>query len=265
LTAGLPPTATPGSGGILAVLVFGEGPEREGEECQNVMFSILDSLVIGGDTGAPTVGPVTTFAYPPTRPVTKEVQLGDTRVRVTLDGEEGEAAQSVVDREFAVLSAYGGSPLYQAAWERYYRRVYADSRARLGAAADAILDGINASEESTLRSLLAWVQSFPYARDFRWSDFTALPSILAGDGSDCDSRAMLLAVILERMGVRGLLLVSPVYKHALFGAAVDLPGQTWAGPDGTVYLLCETTAPVPPGTVPQEAADKGAWFPVSLN
>ncbi|MDR3312775.1 MAG: hypothetical protein LBS64_06560 [Spirochaetaceae bacterium] len=240
---------------------------RSPELYEFFMLSVMDSFATDADSRFDS-GPVMTFAFP--RGIKRQLSLnmaGQT-LTVPLDTSDVPGAQFVIDREFAVLKEYAQSPLKQEAWQRYYRQIYRDSCARLEEASLAILDVLDAGEEETLRSLLAWTQAFPYARNFGNAasprpDFTPLPAILMGAGSDCDSRAMLLAAVMHHMGSKTALFISETHRHALFGIQLDLGGakiQTGQG----VYLLNETTVSVDPGLVSRDMSNTDAWFPVIL-
>ena len=80
-----------------------------------------------------------------------------------------------------------------------------------------------ASPEELLGVLLGWTQGFTYERNFSGSDFTNLPKAFATETGDCDSRSLLLVLMLNQLGVDAILMVSPDYSHAI--AAVDCPGE----------------------------------------
>ena len=110
---------------------------------------------------------------------------------------------------------------------------------------------------------MAWTQDFDYQRKQDSSDFNDLSSVLQNLGSDCDSRALLLCVLMEHYGVRTELFISGIYSHALFGVDLPYPGARITV-DGTDWLLCETTAPVDMGLVAKEHSETANWIPVDL-
>jgi hypothetical protein len=109
------------------------------------------------------------------------------------------------------------------------------------------------------------VQNQPYARSYSRSDLTSLPGILFGDGSDCDSRALLVAAILHQMGSKTALFVSEEFSHAWLGIKTDLLGARKDIPQVGEFLLCETVSPLNPGTVAKELYEGKDWFPVVLS
>jgi len=112
--------------------------------------------------------------------------------------------------------------------------------------------------------LLTWTQGFDYEREKTASDFANLPSIIAGGGSDCDSRSMLLAVLLAQMHCKTMMFVSAEYSHAIFGIAVTgQPGKNaHIDVDEISYLLGETTAKVDIGMIAKDLSDSSKWIPI---
>ena len=115
---------------------------------------------------------------------------------------------------------------------------------------------------------MAWVQSFYYSRNVEnkfSSDFSPLPTILLGAGSDCDSRSMLLCLFAKKMGIESILLISREYKHAIAAVEFEAQGQKYSPPESDrEFLLGETTANVTWGVIAQDHADRSKWIPVYL-
>ena len=113
--------------------------------------------------------------------------------------------------------------------------------------------------------LLNWVQNFDYKRDNSKktsSDFTNLIDTFLGGGSDCDSRSMLMCVLLKNIGIDSVLFVSREYSHAVYGADIN----SWGAKikvEGKEYLLGETTAKdIKPGLIAKEFSDTSKWIPI---
>ena len=112
------------------------------------------------------------------------------------------------------------------------------------------------------QSIMDWAQVFPYERNFQGSDFSAPTAILTGhSGSDCDSRSILLAILLHHMNYKTVLFLSPVYQHAMLGLAVEANGAKMKVLD-TTYLVAETTDQVAIGQVAQSMSVEANWLPV---
>ena len=241
-----------------------------GGELRNLYLSALDSIAPSeADRYAP--GPITEFTYPRGGRVTGK--LAGLDLPVPLREFDAQGAQALVDREFAVLRLYGNTPLGKEAWTRFYRAIYRDSFERLANAAFALERYWNvpagkdpadpetpASPDRALaEKALKWVQSFTYERDLLGSDFVNLVSAAFEGRGDCDSRAMLWALILEQANIPGAIMVSAEYKHAM--GLADLSGTGARFPLGdTRWLVAETTAPVPLGRIRADVSEISRWM-----
>jgi hypothetical protein len=234
---------------------------------QQIILSALDSLEVDEESRFEP-GPVTSFAYPRNAPEKISLTIESRSVQSEIDLTDPEGAQFVIEREFSVLFQYRNSGLWQEAWQRYYRMIFRDACGRLRQPAQDITAAFSVQQDAEiLGTLLGWVQKMPYERNFQTSDFTSLPAILAGQGSDCDSRAMLLAVIMHNLGYNTALFISSEYRHALLGIDINLPGAKISVDENgliTQYLLAETTAPVAPGLIAEQMAQGADWFPVTF-
>lgn len=261
-------------------------PQGTGEKAssvwQQVIISVLNSFAT--DRGSKReAGIMTRFAYPTVGNKKISLNIGGKKIDTAIDSSDIEASNFVVGTEYAVLTLYAKSPLYQEAWKRYYRAIFRDSQGRLKGAADDIYRAIRSdalnnapksgtaggSEGYNLSSmLLSWAQNMPYSRGQNAADFTSLPAALAGEGCDCDTRSLLLCTLLDCMGIRCAIFVSPVYSHAIFGAEVSAIKEEQSARlqiEGTYYLLGETTARgVPLGMVAAEHSDAAKWMGVPL-
>lgn len=274
--------AAPLAKGVVVVMAYtasAEAKDKEqkggkGDTWRQVIISVLNSLAT--DTlSKQEAGIMTRFAYPPSGSKAVSLNIGGKKIDTAIDASDAEAADFVVGTEYAVLALYAESDLYQEAWKRYYRAIFRDSRGRLkGAAGDiyrAIRDDARTGgdEGHGLSSiLLSWAQNMPYARGKNSADFTSLPAAFAGEGCDCDTRSLLLCTLLDCMGIKCAIFVSPVYSHAIFGAAVPAAKAEQSASlnvEGTQYLLGETTARgVPLGMVAAEHRDAKKWMGVEV-
>ncbi|MDR2901290.1 MAG: hypothetical protein LBV20_07220 [Treponema sp.] len=249
------------------------------ENVQSFHFSAIDSIVLSNaDRYAP--GPISEFSYP--RGAPQETTLAGGTFKAIIHEGDAEAAQDLVDREFTVLSAYIDSPLWQEAWMRFYRAIYRDSYERLSDVAfnverSLFLEDQQITDQSELsdehddtdekrlfaEKALEWVQSFRYERDLMGSDFVNLVSAAVEGRGDCDSRALLWALLLQRNNIPAAIMVSKDYSHAMgladlegIGARFDLQETTW--------VVAETTAMVPLGLIGESVSDPQYWLGVIL-
>ena len=273
-------------------LILGYAPEAQFAQTEALIVSALDSFS-PQITNPNTSGIMTSFAYPKQGPRYANLTIGTADIPVVFDLADSEAHNALIEREYNILTLFAGTPLQEKAWQRYYRMIYRDAYKRLEKAAFTIYnvleaeippqpDGKMSAENASIRTkntviqtkktgaqaekdralaqkLLSWTQTLPYERRRTASDFTGLIDTLTGSGSDCDSRALLLAVLMSHMNYNTMLFISPYFSHAFFGIDIEGKGARLAQ-DGTNYLLGETTAQVDIGLVPQDMSDSTKWF-----
>ena len=242
-------------------------PEADFAAYADFILSCLDSFSI--DAAAKrSPGPVSQFTldWPPVHDKQKKVAIAGGG-QADLPWSEDEATQEAQTdmREYKVLTAYGNEPALSVdAWARFYRMAYRESAARLDRLALETTKVVPAGDPTeTARKILSWVQGFVYVRDEKGSDF--IPPLTAAYGAtgDCDSRAVVAAAILERLGIDAILMVSREYSHAML--AVDVPGGGQRfGFNGKKYLVGETTAKVGLGMVAADMADWTKWMGIDL-
>lgn len=249
---------------VLAALAYGPDP------ADPVHLSVLDSIAPSAKErlGA---GPVAVFAYPPTTKV--KLKLAGLDAEAWFDAADAEAAASTIKREFAVLSAYDKSPLWKEAWSRFYRAVYRDASGRLAHAAfeaeRALSAGIDPAAPEAVRArklaeeVLAWVQGFAYERDLMGADFVDLATAVVEGRGDCDSRAMLAALVLSRAGVPSSMMVSREFGHAMALVQVEGSGARFEH-GGKAWVVAETTAKVPLGLIGKNVSDGSKWLGIGL-
>ena len=212
-------------------------------------------------------GPVSQFLlpWPVPRAERKTAVLPAGSVSLPWSSEEAEDELHAVQREFHVMTMYLNSEtLWVDAWARYYRMVYKESSAQLDNLTKAFSESLPANDPTeSARRVLAWVQGFLYERDLSGIDFVPPLTAAFEKRGDCDSRAMVMAIILEGLGIDSVLMVSREYSHAML--AVDVPGggQRFTH-NGKAYLVAETTAKVGIGTMAASQADFSKWLGVDL-
>jgi len=232
----------PENKGILVFLVY--SPEKQAGVCNSFMISMLDSLCI--DKGSYLEqGIMTKYLYPSSNKNVKVNLLIDGETIVTsLKDNDIEANEYVIDREYEVLTMYSKSDRWKEAWQRYYRMIYRDSYGRLMKASFDIYNALaskSKDETDLAQKLLTWTQGMSYERNKNRSDFASLPSILQGGGSDCDSRSLLIAVLLTSWNQDAILMVSSEYAHAMVAITSPHKGHSFRF-NNKDYLMGETTA-----------------------
>ena len=164
-----------------------------------------------------------------------------------------------------MLSSYADEAnLWQDAWSRFYRMAYRESAARLDRLSLEMTRLVPPDDPTeTARRILAWVQGFTYERDEAGTDF--IPPLAAAYGAtgDCDSRAVVAAIVLQRLGIDSILMVSREYSHAMVGIDVPGGGQRFDF-GGKKYLVGETTTKVGIGMIAASMADWSKWMGIRL-
>lgn len=242
-------------------------PAEQKDLCNLTITSLLDSINIDVESHF-TSGLFTSYAFPGTKETIEvTADIGGKRIKSKLLKNDREAAEYVIEREYYILKLYQQRNDWQEAWMRYYRMIFRDSCSRLRQFAfDAESALAEECKDPTdyAQKLLEWTQGFKYEREKTSSDFSALPSILLGNGSDCDSRSMLLAVMLQCANQDAIIFVSAVHSHAVAGLVSDHPGFSFKA-DGKSYLIGETTAKdISWGKINQTQKDQKDWFTVML-
>ena len=240
---------------LLLALAYGQADRKD---LQLFHFSALDSIV-PSDEEQYYPGPVTEYSYP--RGKRKQVTLAGSAVTAAICENDATAAQALIEREFQVLINYFNSPKLKEAWIRYYRLIFRDSVDRITDAVtalgrnwgvDALKDG--QAERAFAGKALAFVQGFNYERDQQGADFLNLVSAVTEGRGDCDSRAMLWAILLANADIPAAMMISQQYSHAMgladiagTGARFELYGDKW--------LVAETTANVDIGLIAEDVSD----------
>jgi transglutaminase-like putative cysteine protease len=140
--------------------------------------------------------------------------------------------------------------------------IYRDSCDRVADAARQLGLAWNSGAPRTFaEKALAFVQGFQYERNLDSSDFVNLVSAVTEGRGDCDSRAMLFAILLSQANIPAAMMVSRDYSHAM--GLADIPGagaRFEAG--GTKWLVAETTSRVAIGLINQEVSNLKSWLAV---
>ena len=226
-------------------------------------LSALDSI-IPSQAHARRPGPIMAFTYPRGR--VREVPIASIGLTALFHENDAEAAQALIDREFALLTVYQFASNWQEAWIRYYRMIYRDSWDRV---ADALFrlerrftTGMeHISTRDFAERALAYVQNFEYERDFEGSDFLNLVTGITEGRGDCDSLVMLWVMILSQANIPAAMMVSRNHSHAM--GLADVPGSGARFEAGGIrWLVAETTENVDIGLIAEDMSDAESWLGV---
>jgi len=250
------------------LLALAYGPESRKNPLELFHISALDSI-------APTAaerrcpGPVIEYSYP--RGEAKNTPLAMRGLSAMIHENDAEAAQVLIEREFKIMEYYLNTALLRDACIRYYRFIYRDSFDRISNAVSTIANNLggnsivsDADKRAFAQRALAFTQGFEYERDMSGSDFLNLVSAVTEGRGDCDNRAVLFAIILAKADIRGGIMLSHQYSHAMGLADVTGAGARFEAL-GTQWLVAETTANIDIGLIAQDESDPRHWFAVVFN
>jgi hypothetical protein len=245
-------------------------PKDKFYDLEQFLLSIMDSIMIDRASRR-EAGIITTFAFPKTSPVDITLNIAGQKIKTQIDKDDSQANQFVVDREFAVFKIFASTNLWKEAWQRFYRLIAKDAMGRVKKPAFDISSALFNSEADELtvaQALLTWTQGFGYERASATpdkADFTNIPAVLAGSGSDCDSRSMLLMTLFKNMNIDSVMYISVEYSHAMAGVYLEGKQGQYFELDGKKYLTGETTAKdLTWGMISANMQDRSKWIPVEL-
>jgi hypothetical protein len=147
-------------------------------------------------------------------------------------------------------------------WVRIYQKVYSASYPQF----ESIYSGLKRifekeqmSRQDQLLFLVSFVQNIKYKIPKNELGFFPPLITLAERFGDCDSKALLLYILLERNGYDCVLLWSGFYSHAMLGVAANSMGE-YKYHNGRRYYFLETTYPDwELGQLPPEVNNPEHW------
>ncbi len=231
------------------------------------ILSVLDSFSIN-EQGKVFPGPVSQFYYPGDSKNKKKVKLvvwGKT-IETTIDYDEIEATKVLIEREARILETYKpGKDDIINPWNRYYNLIYRDNYSRVKDLSSLIIESLDLDtydSNEIVRKLVLFIQNFKFTRTAVTDITSPLDSLYSFTG-DCDSRTLLLTIILHQIGIDAVLLVSTKYKHSAIGINMGGDGARIKF-KGKSYLYTELTEVVDIGLVPKKTADLSAWTSMNI-
>jgi len=151
----------------------------------------------------------------------------------------------------------------QYVWARIYQIVYERSFPQLKTIAvgfNEVFRNENMSDNNKLLFVVSFVQNIKYDRPGGTLDLLSPLATLAKKFGDCDTKAILLYVLLERMGIDCAMMWSQKYKHAMLGVRISTRGN-YKICNGKKYYFLETTYPGwAIGDLPPDFKNKRFWF-----
>ena len=272
----------PQAGKAYDLILLAHVPAAEWQRDRELLLSCIDGFsASAADRSAP--GPLGALARSRLGASDRQVKtlmFDGNELSLSWNPKEAVLAQDLVEREYRVLVR---TTTTQAAVEpgmqRFYRMVWRDSLPSLDQLALLLSQtweastgrqmaatpsagprfGPPADPRSYAQALLKWTQGFSYERDPKGSDVVnPLSAAFEGRG-DCDSRILVLNILLRRENIESILMISLKHEHALVG--VDAPGVGARYQyRGKQWLVGETTAPVDIGRIDARQANPADWF-----
>ena len=93
----------------------------------------------------------------------------------------------------------------------------------------------------TAELMLAFVQAIPYALPDDPFGLKPPPAVLAERSGDCDSKALVLYLMLEAAGIEAVIIGSNAHAHTMVGIALPAPGKSFTY-RSRKYAFAEVTA-----------------------
>jgi len=148
-------------------------------------------------------------------------------------------------------------------WHEIYRRIYWQAFDKF----DMILKGFKEifriekmNDRDKVYFIISFVQNIKYQRPGGELDLLPPLGTLATKFGDCDTKALLLYIILEKAGVDCIMFWSFQYKHAMLGVAINARGN-YKSQRGKNYYFVETTYPGwNIGDIDPEMNDLSMWY-----
>ena len=168
-------------------------------------------------------------------------------------------------RNLNINPRYKSDKLYYSKliWHQIYKRIYWQAYDKF----DMILKGFDEvfriekmNARDKIYFIISFIQNIKYQRPGGKLDLLPPLGTLATKYGDCDSKALLLYIILEKTGVDCVMFWSFQYKHAMLGIAINARGN-FKSLGGKNYYFVETTYPGwGIGEIDPEMNDLSMWY-----
>ena len=153
-------------------------------------------------------------------------------------------------------------------WACVYTRVLENNRRDLEPIMERVSAGLlneQMSAEEASRWLLNFVQTIPYKLPDAFAFGLLPPSLVVSENwGDCDSKSLLLIVLLRHLGIEAHMMVSQAHKHAMVAIPVARKTRGTFNIDGRRYAWAETTAEAPLGWIDPNMLRPNDWRVVWL-
>ncbi len=246
-------------------------PVKTYEVNADQLLSALNSLALG-EAGRRDVGPLSAYfrGSASTPRLEKKAIAGLPKaLTITYDLDADDSVQSVLERETRVLLPSVKTRDLNPAWTRFYRQIYREIYADLLPLSQywkTESRSTSMTKQTLAQTVMTWLQDFDYQRKGGLTDISTPWQTLADHAGDCDSRSLIYLAVLDQLGIRGILMVSGTYSHAM--AALDLNGEGARFSYGnSLWLVAELTDSVNHpqlGQIASDYSDPNQWLGIDL-
>ncbi len=229
------------------------------------ILSCIDSFSIDRDAKL-YPGPVNQYYFLQSGKKTSiEIPIDNKKIAYTVDQNEVETTMVLIERESKIMAFYANKKNRYRAWLRYYKMIYKDNYQRVKFFTGAINSefGLNRQkQEDVCKMLVSWVQGFTFVSEKPDDILSPLDALTTLSG-DCDSKALLLNIIFDQLGIDSIMVVSEVYKHAGIILNIRANGAYFTY-NGKKYYFAELNAKVDIGKIDRSMADESNWIAMPL-
>lgn len=152
-------------------------------------------------------------------------------------------------------------------WAGVYNIILLDNKERLNNLASSFLwfqEKNELSDREILQVIIDFIQQIPYEIPDNYYGLYSPTDVLYRNAGDCDSKSVLAALILKKLGYDTAIFYSDEYRHAMLGINVPSIGE-YKELNGKSYYFTEMTASGwQIGEISPDCADLKYWHIISI-
>jgi hypothetical protein len=166
----------------------------------------------------------------------------------------------------ALTDNYKGN--YEVFWDAVYKAMRDDNEDRVEIISRIFKYAIkkqNLSTNQAVEMILNFVQNIEYyiPEELYFEVYPPINTIMYNKG-DCDSKSLLIAMLLEDLGYDAILLYSYKYLHAMAGININGSGSYIEYKGKKFYFMETTGRNWKIGMIPSETNELSFWHPIDL-
>ncbi len=152
-------------------------------------------------------------------------------------------------------------------WAQVYSIIVSNNKDRINNLAIAFSwfqDKNELSDSATLKIIIDFIQQIPYEIPENEYGIYTPSEVLNRNAGDCDSKSLLAALVLKKMGYETALFYSKEYRHVMLGINTPSTGE-YMELGGKTYYFIEMTSPGwQIGDISPDCADLKYWNIISI-